>query len=445
MRYLKIVFLSVFAAMPLTVWCNQSALDSCLEQGKKEFAQQHYTLAKSTFTRCLALDKNDEETLLSLGGVCLTQDELNEAKKYFLSALRNMKRTSPYLSYTYSMLGDIALKQNQPKAALVYYNRSLEYNKAYTNSLVGKGVIIENQGKKKEAAEIYKTALAVEPLNVVARKHLIALEPIYFSDEEMLEALKQREAVAADKEKLTDEDRALFAKLHSAEQRGAIDYLREKYPTKIPSKYVVTLFQGTSFSRDILTPEGYDALQQRLGEDAIMLFQRAGISMKDIFELRDLEGERIFRQDNTLTESGLAAYNEALQGRRMFLLPTESVPLNKEQKAQIETRVAELKQKGYTEISAQELALLKKATNCTEDTLRQSLGLYVLPVSEIAKRYFVVSGSAADAHKGLSWYYVARARAAKDPTVKVPSNSVAESYGAMNFTVCSAVDGELIE
>ena len=443
-HYLKLLSFSLLLGFTPLAWGAQNELDRCLEQGKTEFSDQHYVLAKTTFLRCLAIDKKNEEALLSLGGVCLTQDELDEAKKYFLSALRNMKRNSPYLSYTYSMLGDIALKQKQEKAALFYYNRSLVYNKAYTNSLVGKGIIIENQGNKKEAAEIYKTALAVEPLNIIARQHLIALEPVYFSDEEILEALKQRNAVESDKEKLTEDDRALFLKLHLAEQRGAIEYLKGKY-AKVPAKYMETLFQGTSFAREVLTPDGYDALQQRLGEDAIVLFQRAGIPMKDIFDLRDLQGEKIFKRDNTLTESGLAAYQEALKGKRMFLLPSEAVPLTQEQVTQIENRIKALKQKGYTEISAQELEMVKKITNCNEDTLRASLGLYVMPVSDQEIKYFVVSGEAADAHKGLTWYYVARSRAQKNPSVKVPSNSFAQSYESINLSVCSAVDGELIE
>ena len=246
MRFVKPLFFSGIILSGAMFCAAQSQLDVCLEQGKQEFASQRYAQAKTTFTRCLTLDPRDEETLLSLGGVYLTQDELDPARKYFLAALKEMKRTSPYLSYTYSMLGDIALKQKKYKEALAYYNRSLVFNEAYTNSLVGKGVITEELGDKKAAAEIYKTALSVEPLNVVARQHLVALEPIYFSDEEMLEALKQRTAVDPGKNTLSEEDRSLFLKLHSAEQRGAVDYLREKFP-HIPSKYVVTLYQGRRF------------------------------------------------------------------------------------------------------------------------------------------------------------------------------------------------------
>ena len=200
----------------------QTQLAACLEQGKKEFAIRDYTHARTTFERCLKLDPQNVDTLLSLGGVALTQDNLDQARRYFHRAIGNMDRTSPYFSYTYSMLGDIAFKQNQPQTALTYYERSLGYNRANVNSLVGKAVIIENQGDQKTAAKLYETALAVEPLNVVARKRLIALEPVYFSDEEMLAALKQRYAALPDKKELSAADRELFNRIHSAEQRRGI-------------------------------------------------------------------------------------------------------------------------------------------------------------------------------------------------------------------------------
>ena len=256
-----------------------AGLNDCVEQGKKEFAAAQYTQAKSTFLQCLMKDSTNEEVLLSLGGVCLTQEELDEARSYFLSALKNMKRTSPYLSYTYSMLGDIALKQKQNKTALAYYNRSLSFNEAYTNSLVGKGVITEELGDKKAAAEIYKTALAVEPLNVVARERLTDLEPVYFTDEEMLEALKQRYAIEPDQETLSKEDRALFSQIHAAEQQGGVAYLKEKY-NKMPADYTATLFAGSRFAREVLTLSGFNALQKQRGQDAIALFEKSGILSK---------------------------------------------------------------------------------------------------------------------------------------------------------------------
>ena len=200
MRYLKI-----YKTTGLICLCalacgaaEASAWDDCMEKGKKQFAAQNYLVAQDTFTRCMKLDPSKVDGELSLAGVLLTQEDLNGADKHFRAALKNMKRNSPYLSYTYSMLGDIALKRQKYDEALKLYNQSLVYNAANVNSLVGKGVITEYQGDKLGASDTYRSALAVEPLNLVARKRLINLEPYYLTDAEMLDALKQRYAIAPD-------------------------------------------------------------------------------------------------------------------------------------------------------------------------------------------------------------------------------------------------------
>ena len=423
---------------------GQNQVSSCLDKGKKEFAARQYASAKGTFLQCLELDKDNEEVLLSLGGVALTQEELDEAKSYFLAALKKMKRTSPYLSYTYSMLGDIALKQQNNKAALAYYNKSLSYNEAYVNSLVGKGVITEANGDKKSAADIYQTALSVEPLNLIARKRLIALEPIYFSDEDILEALKQRGAVQPDQNTLSAEEKELFFRIHSAEQHGGLDYLKEKF-IPLPTDYTLTLFPGTNFSREELTFTGYNALQKNIAQDAIAVFQKAGVRIQDVFALRDQKGNKIFLADSTLTDSGMSVYQEALRGHKTYLLPTEELPPTPEYLEQISKRVKELDLHGYTEISRKEVEMIKAQTNCSEETMRRQMGLYVLPISRSSKRYFVLSRETNNALKGAPWYYVAKSRARTNPSIVVPENSLAKQRAWMNFKICSSVDGEVLE
>ena len=142
-----------------------------------QYTNTHYEQAVHTFTHCLTLDPNNVDAHLSLAGALLTQNDLSGAKAHFETALKNMPRTSPYWSYTYSMLGDIALKQRDANQAFSFYSKSLEYNTANVNSLIGKGVILETRGNYQGAAEAYTSALAVEPLNVIARQRLINLEP----------------------------------------------------------------------------------------------------------------------------------------------------------------------------------------------------------------------------------------------------------------------------
>lgn len=410
-------------------------VSDCVQEGKEQFSNQQYQTAKETFTRCVQMSPSDAETQLSLAGVLLTLEDLDGAEKAFRTALANMTRTSPYLSYTYSMLGDIALKRQRNDDAFAFYTKSLESNAANVNSLVGKGVIVEYQGDKKSAAGYYRSALAVEPLNLIARQRLVNLEPDYFSDDEILAALKQRYAINPKVTELTDEMRRDFVNIHRAEQRRGVNYLRKKYP-KVPTDFIVTINKGTDFEREMLTKAGYEALQKHIGQDAIGVFKKAGVPVKDVFSLRDMKGTKIFKSDSTLTESGFFVYTEALQNRKAFLLPDESVAPSKETLAQIARVEEELKKAGYIEITRKELKFLEKQTKCSEETLRKDLGVYALPINKKTRRYFIIAQQTPDPKKGVPYYYLMKERAKYDKSVKVPSNALVESYAYYGYTIC---------
>ena len=299
------------------------------------------------------------------------------------------------------------------------------------------------QGDKQGAAEYYRSALAVEPLNLIARKRLINLEPDYLTDVEMLTALKQRYAVAPDASELTEENRALFQKIHQAEQRRGVDYFKNKY-LKVPSEYVVTLNKDTSFALEMLNLDGYKALEKNIGQDAIAVFQKVGVPIKDVFDLRDMKGEKLFTLESTLTDSGYYAYTEALQGRKAFLLPNEAVPPTQAFLEKVAARVEELKKAGYIEITRSEYKMIQNQTRCSDETLRTKLGIYVLPITKNEVRYFVLARQTADPKKGVPYYYLMAAHAKRNPKIKVPSNSLVESYSFYGYTVCLD-DGNLLE
>ncbi len=415
-------------------------LAACLDEGKLQYTNTHYKEALTTFNRCLALDPNNVDAHLSVAGVLLTQDDLAGAKTHFETALKNMPRTSPYWSYTYSMLGDISLKQRDAKQALTFYSKSLEYNAANVNSLIGKGVILENQGNYQGAAEAYISALAVEPLNVIARQRLISLEPEYLTDDEILTALKQRYAVKPEQTELTQANRDLFTKIHRAEQRRGVDYLKNKYG-KNAEGYIITLNKGTDFAREILTLNGYNALQKSMGQDAVAAFRRLGIPVQQVFELRDLQGAPVFTKNSTLTEEGFAVYTQALAGKKAFLRPGQMVPLTQAEKQKLNARAKQLTQKGYTEISRPELKLLETQTLCSEDTLKNKLGVYYFPIGQKHYRYFVRTTDN-DPLKTVPYYYVMQARHKRNPKVEVPKNELVEYYKFYGYTICLS-DGNL--
>jgi len=442
----KILFLLSVGAW--SIWGNLPAgaagnTVACVEQGKKLFADKETAQAKAVFAQCAKENPSNVEVLLSLAGAELTLENLEDAEKHFQLALSKMNRTSPYVSYTYSMLGDIALKKQQNEFALAYYGKSLESNAANVNSLVGKGVITEYQGDKEGAAEFYRAALAVEPLNVIARQRLINLEPEYFTDDEILNALKQRYAIAPNAEKINEEQRQLFVDIHSVEQRKGVEYLKNKY-LKVPPEYVVTLNKGTAFERDILTLQGYNTLSKLIGQDAISVFQRLGVPIQSVFALRDMKGEKIFKADSTLTKSGFAVYTEALKNHKTFLLPEEDVPPTSEKLKKIERRVEELKEQGYVQISTSEKKKIEKETFCAEEWLRKEYGLVVVPVTKRKRYYFVAPNDPKNSKKSVSYYYVMKNRSKKNPSIQVPRNVTVENYQFYDYTICAESDGKPI-
>ena len=438
-HFFKATLVGIVVVFPVTGNAAQT-LANCLDEGKIQYTNKQYPLAIKTFERCLTLDKESVDAHLSLAGALLTQDKLNAAQSHFEAALKNMKRSSPYWSYTYSMLGDIALKRKDTKQALSMYKKSLEYNVANVNSLIGKGVILEMQGNKQDAADAYVAALAVEPLNVIARQRLIQLEPDYLTDEQMLVALKQRRAVKPEVTQLTDEKRELFAKIHKAEQRRGMDYLKNKYG-KNTGEFIVTLNPDTDFARDMLTLKGFEKLEKDLAQDAIAVFRKANIPIQSIFELRDKQGKPIFTKDTTLTEEGFYVYTQALAGKKEYLLPNEAVPLTREQKQQVQARVKKILDKGYTEISRSELKMLETQTLCSEETLKNKLGMYVLALSKKQHRYFVRTTDK-DPMKTVPYYYVMTARKKRNPKLEVPKNEIVDYYAYYGYTICLS-DGNL--
>ena len=418
---------------------NQT-LSSCLERGKEQYGQAQHDQAAQTFKHCLELDAENVEAHLSLAGVLLTQEKLAEAQEHFEAAIKNMKRSSPYWSYAYSMLGDISLKKQEQKEALNMYQKSLQYNPANVNSLIGKGVVLEMQGNVQGAAEAYQAALAVEPLNTIARQRLISLEPDYLTDADMLQALKQRYAVKPEATELTEKDRELFSKIHLAEQRLGVDYLKNKYGSNTKD-YIVTLNKDTDFAREILSIDGYKVLQKNIGQDAVAVFRKLNIPVQEVFELRDKQGNPVFTKESTLTEEGFYVYTQALQGKKEYIFHNQLVPLTQKEVEKANQRAKALTQKGYEEISRAELKMLETETLCSEDTLKKDLGVYFLPVGKKHFRYFVRKTDSKEL-KTVPYYYVMVSRKKRNPKVEVPKNQVIEYYKYYNYTICLS-DGNL--
>jgi len=421
-------------------------VQDCMQDGKILFNNQQLERARQKFVQCTQQDPSNPDTYLSLAGVLLRQNNAADAEKQFLKALTKMKEDSPYFSYVYSMLGDLALKQQKNAQALGWYDKSLSVSEGNVNSLIGKGIVTESAGQYKDAAAAYEKALSFEPANAVAHKRLLQLEPFYFSDEQLLNALLQRHALpATEKIQITDKERALFRHIHLAEQRRGVDYLRNKLQ-KLPPEYVVTLYKDTPFERNILTLEGYNILQKYLGQDAVAAFEQAQIPAKDIFSLRDLKGANVFDQNGYLTDEGYYVYLNAVKGKKTYLLPYEDVAPTEKELQRAQRAIEQLKQQGYVEITRSEYNKVQEVTLCSEETLKEKMDVRTVSVTKHRARYMVLSKepSARQAIKTVPYYFVMLERSKKNPSVKVPRNSFIEYSKIMGISSICLDDGNLL-
>ena len=111
-----------------------------------------------------------------------------------------------------------------------------------------------------------------------------------------------------------------------------------------------------------------------------------------------------------------------------------------------ENAAQRLKDQGFVEISRAEYAMLQKETLCSPETLKNKMDVRSVSVTKHRLRYFVQSKEQPrkTALQGVPYYYVMKERAKKNPTLKVPKNSVIETnkyFG--NSTICLD-DGNLL-
>ncbi len=366
-----------------------TSVESCNDKGKYYYDLFRYKEAETTFRECLKMAPENTDTIISLAGVLLVQEKYKEAKPYFESAVQKLKPNSPYNAYCYSRLGDIAVKEHQLKDAKNYYDKSLEFNKSNINSIIGKGAILEEQGDLLDAAEMYKTALDVSPHEVIARDRLRALEPKIFTDTEILNALKERRAIAVETPLLSAENKKLFEAIHASELKGDIEFLLAKRPTA-SEDLVIFKNKDTSSFRAMFTLDGFILAQQLIAKDAYDNFLTIpNVSPGNVFYLRSLDGKPLFTKEGLLTPEGRFAHEQQLNGKKAFLFPGEKAVNVDALQAQIKAHTKLIEERGYAQITQEEMKYLREKTNCSDTTFQQDLSMFFWTVRTGDIRYFI--------------------------------------------------------
>jgi Cytochrome c biogenesis factor len=382
MKYF-LIFISLFSAGTLFAQDTQK----CLDKSKAFFEQKEFPYAQRTLEDCLKTNPNDVDILVSLGGVCMKQNDFDNALTYFKTALKNMTKQSPYVSYVYTRMGDCYTHKKDFEKAGKYYEASLKYEPANINSLVGKGICEEQTGNYQNAEEYFKKALAVDFTNIVARRRLIALEPDILTQDELVANMKERNILDPQASTYQEQDLDLLKKMLKAERDKAIKYLEDKYDGKIPPGLIVEKYPGKIYARKMLSYSGYNDLMFLLSQDAINFFLKEQVYKSEMLKLRDLEGNKIFNDKGFLTEEGLIAYSLSLNGQKSYLLPSQPLPSGV-QKANM--FVQQLLKQGYEEITVSEYAYLMEESRCSKQTLVNKLGVKIVPITKEKNRFLVL-------------------------------------------------------
>jgi len=443
---MKIIFTVLFSLVCACSYASEYAsVDSCVQRGKSLFADQKLDDAQAVFLECLSMDNKNTDVMISLAGIYLAQNNLPAAKTFFETAVSLLPPASPYNAYCYSRLGDIYFKQGDLKNAKSAYDTSLKFNSANVNSIIGRGVVAEYEGDAVAAAKAYKTALSVEPYNTVARENYRRLEPRVFTDDEVLAALKQRNAVSSAIAVLPPDGRELFFKIHRAEQSQGVEFLKDKYKGHPPPGMIIEINTGAPDLRFLLSLAGYKEVMRLMSFDAAKYFTDAGVKSYQVYQLRDLNGKPVFGQDKILTEQGIPVYTQALAGKKTFLMPGETPPaVAKEQNEQIKNLLSA----GYVEISVKEYQYILDKTLCSEDTLKTRAAVKIIIIGSTIRR-FVMDPDAqkppvtsADA-RWYPYYHAMTYRAQNAPNYQPTYNSFFGAGGTADITLCDKKTGLL--
>jgi|GEM_PF-1381155 len=355
-----------------------------------------YGACLKEFRAQLEKDKDDFETALKIGEKCRKQGGRDQDfEEDMISLLLTSGRYEDALLGIDSLLASVPAARR--KAPETYYRDLLfkkidilgrlkgtekkiketyaEMNKAYPDdykTLTQTAEYYKNNSDIRGALGIYKKILKLDPNNDTVRKFAEEIETSLMTPEEILSELKLRGVVSEQTAMLQQSDLELHKEIRQAEIYGAREYIVKNFSNT--AGLLVTKDED-GIRKLYLTMDGYNAYLKAASMEAINLFEDKGINLREMFKLRDTDGEKIFREKDPykglLSTEGIAAWLGAKNGVRTWLLSHQ--PVSTSPQAQTASKeVKEAEKMGYTEISEPEYIWLMKTTTCPQDVLTAS-------------------------------------------------------------------------
>ena len=284
------------------------------------------------------------------------------------SIKENQKKEKLYL-----ILANSYQKLGERKKALNYYSKLYKNHTQDINILNKYGELLEEDGNKIMAIEVYNKIYSINPKKELYEK-IENLKIEAMGNDEILAEMKLRGFVEKEKVVLSPQDKKLFYSISIFERNNAIEWLTKTYPG------YANLTVKNEKGELKLAFEGYNLYLKYISQQAIKHFQKNNVIPNFLFRLLDENGNMIFDSKGRLTYEGLIAYYKAKDtGKKTWFysteLPSRKVELNSSYQAkQVNDEKAlkeieRLKKQNYDEISEDEYLFLLSKTTCPEDII----------------------------------------------------------------------------
>ena len=322
---------------------------------------------ENKLAECSALAPRNPQIKIDRAAYLLRLGKYTVAIEEYQSAAALLGVNDPMTAFCHLKTAQTYFKLNDIPKAVQHYTRALEINKNDLNAILGLAEACEAKSDLRTAADLYARMLKAEPGNAKARERLDKINFNLLSNSQLLDELRDRGEADDKKTAASPEDLKLLSAIHRAERNGAVDYLRAN---TVYTNGLILEKQEKYGVRLILTLTGFKSYQSYLTRDAIIFFEKKGITLRDIFTLRDLKGLPVYDPGGRLTVEGMQAYWLALTGEKTWLMHYEAVATPEEEKLTAEAE--KLMSAGFREISESEYMWLMKATDCPDDVLRSA-------------------------------------------------------------------------
>ncbi len=370
-----------------TKTAKRMKVKKCIGKANTYSASDRLEKAYAQISTCLKMDNFNSKARIFSADILRRLGKYENSIDAYKTTAKAKQTPKEIRAFCQIKIGDIYSKMKNNKLAIFHYQKSLEINKVDTNALLKIAKCHEKNSNHKKALYYYERIIKVEPGNTPINLKIKELKVKTMSNKDILAEMKLRLCIDKKTETLNKDIKDLFHLIKQAENRYAVDYLKDK--NVILTRNIINTRNKAGEFKLLLNARGFQSYRWLMTREAIRFFEKKEINLKTVFVLRDKKGAIIFDKKGNLTNEGLVAYWEALESKKSWLMPYEKPPANTRQEKENE-EIGKLRKDGYREIIGAELTWLLKATDCPIEVLMPPEKDYLRIVkTEKEARYFL--------------------------------------------------------